>query len=234
MTYTYRASGLARYYNRYVEALLNKFTESGLQIVNRSINPAKCEIKVRYGDEVGSVKVEPYGDDIIVSFDVRKTLERRGLEIAHTGFRFFETLVTGGSPVDATLYTIEDSFNAALSGNRGYLASVIANAVRDAAEDLKYKIEEEFRTREEKEKKIEELMASVKSRLLTLGEEIILAKDEGKDVSKIERRYRRARQLYEEAVMDANAGYYVDASAKLEAASKLLDRAEELLENIYE
>lgn len=168
-----------------------------------------------------------------MSFNVRETLEKKGLEIARTGFRFFETIITGGSPVDATLYTIEDSFNAALSGDRGYLASAIANAVRDVAQDLRYKIEEESREREDKRREFEDRLTSIKSRLLTIGEEIEFVKEEGKDVSRIERRYRRAEELCEEAIKDANSGRYIDAVAKLEAAFRLLDKAKELLSSIY-
>lgn len=233
MTYTYRASGLAPYYSRYVEALLNRFTELGLQIVKRSLGSSRAEVKVKYENEVGFITIQPQGDDIVVSFNIRETLEKKGLEIARTGIRFLGTVITGGSPVDATIYTIEDSFNAALSGDRGYLASAIANAVRDAAEDLKYKIEEEVREMGYKKEEFENRLTSIKSRLLTISEEIDFAREEGKDVSRVERRYRRAEELCEEAVKDANSGKYVDAIAKLEAASRLLDKAEEMLSNIY-
>ena len=232
MTYTYRASGLAPHYSRYVEALLNRFTESGLQIVKRFLGPSKAEVKVKYENEVGFITVQLQGDDIIVSFNVRETLEKKGLEIARTGIRFLGTIITGGSPVDATIYTIEDSFNAALSGDRGYLASVIASAVRDVAENLKYKIEEEMRETGYRREEFETRLTSIKSRLLTISEEIEFAKEEGKDVSRIEKRYQRAEELCEEAVVDAKAGKHVDALAKLEAASRLLDRAEEMLSSI--
>ena len=101
------------------------------------------------------------------------------------------------------------------------------------AEDLKYKIEEEAREIGYKKEEFENRLTSIKSRLLTISEEIDFAREEGKDVSRVERRYRRAKELCEEAVKDANFGKYVDALAKLEAASHLLDKAEEILSSIY-
>ena len=233
MKYTYRATGLARYYTGYFEALINKFTEMGVGIISKSFNPREANIKVKHESEVAIIKLNPQGDDIIVSFDVHKTLEQRSLEVAKTGLRFFSTILTGGSPVDATIYTIEDSFNYALSGQGGYLASTVANAIKDTAEELKHKIEERIGREEEKREEAESLASSVKSRILTLEEELDILKDEGKNVSKVAARVERARQLYEDAMLDFNAQKYTDAIAKLEAASRLLDRAESLLSEIY-
>jgi len=233
MTYTYRAPGLAYYYGRYVNDLLNRFTENNLQIVSRNIGATRAEIKVSYGGEVGIVVVEPRGYDLVIQFNVRESFQRKSMEIARTGLRFLGTIISGGSPIEATIDTVQESFDSALAGEHGELASIIASAIRDVAEELRMKIEEEARMREEQVGEVKRLMTELESRLITLEEEISLAREEGKDVSRITRRFERAKALFEEARKDRQAGRFSEAKAKLEAASRLLDRAESLLGEIY-
>ncbi|OYT30671.1 MAG: hypothetical protein B6U94_05990 [Thermofilum sp. ex4484_79] len=233
MTYSYRIVGLGQYYRKYFDRLLNNFSTAGIEVMNRTFSPQFSEINVRHEHEVANIKIYPQYNDLLVTFEVKEDVGHRTLEFAKTGLRFFGSILTGGSVVDATISTVEESFDNALSGNAGYLASTVANIIKSTEDSLRHEVEERIRQVRESMEEVNNLATSVRSRIITIQEELDILKSEGKDVSKIELRVNRAKQLYDEAMSEAGRRNYMNAIAKLEAASRLLDRAEGLLSEVY-
>ncbi|MCD6562951.1 MAG: hypothetical protein J7K23_03410 [Thermoproteales archaeon] len=233
MPYSYKINNLGRYYNEYFSRLLNNFSTAGVEIRNRNFDPRVSEINVRYEHEVANIKIYPQYNDLFIIFEVKEDLGHKTLGIAKTGFSFFGSILIGDNPVDATVSTIEESFDNALSGNAGYLASTVANIIKSTEEDLRGEIEEKIEQTQESTEEIKDLATSVKSRIISLQEELNILKIEKKNISKIELYVNRAKQLYDESMKEAKIQNFINAVAKLEAASRLLDRAEDLISDIY-
>ncbi len=225
MVFTYTALGLADRFREFYENFLNRLAASGVSIEHKSYTPSRVTLKLKTTEEEGDVEITPRGNDIVVSFKVAKLAEKRKLETLRAGVDILSRALSGDI-IGATLEAAEESIESALSGASGYLASTIANAAKDTAEELRSKapggVPEEAREFQEEAER-------VRSRLISLGEELEIAKMENKDVRGAELRYERARKLYEDAVADAQRGDYSLAKSKLEAASKLLEKAEEIV-----
>jgi len=228
LTFTYTALGLADRFQEYYNAFLNRLATSGVGVVSKSYTPREAKIKVKTTEEEAEIRLAPRGADIEVKFNVKKLAERRTLEKIETGISVLQRVLSGDI-LGATFEAAEESIESALSGLSGHLASVIANAARDTAEELRQKVAAVSREEEE----ARELLEEVKGRLITLREEAKIAKEEGKDVSGVERRCDSVERLMREAEDSMKKGDYITAKAKLEAARRLLERAESLLSQVF-
>lgn len=240
MPFTYTVFNLARKFFEYYNMLLNKLADLGVGVSEKSIQDNRARIKVQTPDEIGEIELRVEGNDIIVRFETGAAPSKRGLEAIRTGLGFISNILSGGSLLDASIDVAEESIDSALSGAHGYLASTIATAARDAGEELRERVETPAPlppppfpgtvTSEEYLSRLEEIRA----RIISLREEIDIAKEERKNVKKIEIRFNRAEKLFNEAQMDAGRGDYSMAKSKLEAANRILDRVEEMINRLYD
>ena len=228
LTFTYTALGLANRFSEYYELFLNRLAEAGVGIVSKSFSPGRAEVKVKTSEEEAEIRLYPRGADIEVKFNVKKAAERRTLEGLRTGLSVLQR-VLGGDLTGAAFEAAEESIESALSGMSGHLASVIANAAKDVAEELKSR--EAYVSEERKE--AENMLREVKARLLALKEEVEIAKEEGANVEGLVKRCERAGKLIEEAEGCITKRDYLAAKAKLEAARRLLDKVEGMLSQVF-
>lgn len=239
MPFTYTVFNLAKNFFEYYNILLNKLANLGVGVSEKRIQGNRARIKVQTPDEVGEIELRTEGNDIIVRFETGTAPSKKSLEAVRTGLEFISTILGGGSLLDASINVAEESIDSALSGAHGYLASTIANAVRDAGEELREKVERPGLlpppsfpgavTSEEYVSRLEEIRA----RIISLREEIDIARQEGKRVKGIELRFSRAEKLFDEAQRDAERGDYSMAKSKLDAANRILDRVEEMVNRLY-
>ena len=240
MPFTYTVFNLAKNFFEYYNILLNKLANLGVGVSEKRIQGNRARIKVQTPDEVGEIELRTEGNDIIVRFETGTAPSKKSLEAVRTGLEFISTILGGGSLLDASINVAEESIDSALSGAHGYLASTIANAVRDAGEELREKVERPGLlpppppfpgavTSEEYVSRLEEIRA----RIISLREEIDIARQEGKNVERIELRFSRAEKLFNEAQRDAERGDYSMAKSKLDAANRILDRVEEMVNRLY-
>ncbi len=240
MPFTYTVFNLAKNFFEYYNILLNKLANLGVGVSEKKIQGNRARIKVQTPDEVGEIELRTEGNDIIVRFETGTAPSKKSLEAVRTGLEFISTILGGGSLLDASINVAEESIDSALSGAHGYLASTIANAVRDAGEELRERIERPGLlpppppfpgavTSEEYVSRLEEIRA----RIISLREEIDIARQEGKNVERIELRFSRAEKLFNEAQRDAERGDYSMAKSKLDAANRILDRVEEMVNRLY-
>lgn len=223
----YRARGLAKLFRDYFEKLSEVFVERSLVIVDRSFSNEFARFKVQVGDEEGVVELKPQGSDVVVSFEVGG----RGMVKAREGLRrglwALRSLIYGDVTYAATTIA-EGGIEAALSGSAGYLASTIAQIIKETAEELKRR--EEERAKPEEYREIERMIEEVKTEIITLREEIEIMKEEGKETKTITKRLNRIEKLVEEATKNAKEGKYIEAKAKLQATKKLLNKIEQTIE----
>jgi len=240
LPFTYTVFNLAKNFFEYYNILLNKLANLGVGVSEKGIQGNRARIKVQTPDEVGEIELRTEGNDIIVRFETGTAPSKKSLEAVRTGLEFISTILGGGSLLDASINVAEESIDSALSGAHGYLASTIANAVRDAGEELREKVERPGLlpppppfpgavTSEEYVSRLEEIRA----RIISLREEIDIARQEGKNIERIELRFSRAEKLFNEAQRDAERGDYSMAKSKLDAANRILDRVEEMVNRLY-
>ncbi len=235
MAYTYRIIGLAGKFSEFNQVFTNKLTESGIEITNKKIGVNSSEFNVKSTDETGWIKLAVQGSDILATFDTEKSPERKTLEAARVGLRFLGTVLSGGSVVDATVYSAEESFNYALSGAGGALASTIASCIRSTESELREKLmiaPETPQIPSIEDSEYNTMLVDVESRLISLKEETKILKEAGKNVNLVELRISRAEKLVEEAKELKKSGNVVEALARLRAANSLLDRAESSLSTL--
>ena len=187
MPFTYTVFNLAKNFFEYYNILLNKLANLGVGVSEKKIQGNRARIKVQTPDEVGKIELRTEGNDIIVRFETGTAPSKKSLEAVRTGLEFISTILGGGSLLDASINVAEESIDSALSGAHGYLASTIANAVRDAGEELREKVERPGLlpppppflgavTSEEYVSRLEEIRA----RIISLREEIDIARQGGK------------------------------------------------------
>lgn len=238
MTYTYRVLGLAHAFSQFRQLFINRLVEQGVEIKDKDIGAQLMKLKLRHGDEVADVEARLVGPDIEIRFNVGESLEKKGAEMLRTGLTFLGSIISGGSIADATIYAAEESIDKALSGEAGYLASTIANTAKS--------VEEEIRSKRMElppppppgygaptvPGELQRYVSEIRSRIISIREEMEIAREEGRNVEPVERRLERADALFNEALTDMNRGDISIAEAKLKAAERLIERAERVLEEI--
>ncbi|HDJ89104.1 MAG TPA: hypothetical protein ENG40_00210 [Thermoprotei archaeon] len=239
MPFTYTVFNLARYFREYYNIFLNKLASSGIGVTSKSIENWKANIKVQTTDEVGEIELRVEGNDIIVRFETGEAPHKRGLEAIRTGLGFIGEILTGGSLLDASIDIAEQSIDSALSGQHGYLASTIASIARDSGEELRRRIETSLPPPPPApgisiDESYLSLLEEVRSRMIGLREEVEIARQERKDVKRIDLRLSHVEKLFNEAQNDAQRGDYSLAKSKLNAANRILDRVERLINELYE
>ncbi len=244
-TFVYYVQDLAPFFEGFVERLATKLALRGTAITDQRVEPDLARMRVRYMDESGILAAAPAGGDIKVLYEVSGGgAALRGILGAVTGGglasllsgllegdrdRLLDTIsgaVAGGA------YGLIDGFNTALSDATEF-SKLLAEAIQEVEGELREiasaqeaarraKAEELGRLRDE----LEEVFADATA----VGDEIDLAGDEGRDVSRARARYERAMSLLEEARGAIERGDDMMARAKIRSARNMVERARELLE----
>ncbi len=240
----YHIEGLASHFEEFVKKLRNNLALRGTAITDQEVGPQLVRMKVKYKDETGSLAASPAGDDINVIYEVEAGgIVRKGILGAIMGgglAGIASSLISGdrerlldvlSGAAAGGAYGLLDGFNTAMNEATDF-SRLLAEVLRDVEAELR---EAEMRRREREVEEAEELRAlegefeEVYADAVSLGEEIELLAEEGRDVSRARGRYERVMRLLEEAEEALRSGRRVSARAKIRSARRLIEMAREAL-----
>ena len=227
MVFTYTAFGVGNRFEEYFNMFLNRMAANAVSIEERKFAGSWAKLKLKTSEEEAEVNMRLQGPDIVITFTVQKPGEKKTLEKLQTGINVLGRLLYGDI-TGAALEAASESIESALSGQSGALASLIANTAREIEEELKRAAPTAAPAPEEM-REVENLTEEVRAKIIALREEAEIAKMEGRDVKSAMLRIERAVKLFSGATADASQGKYSLAKSKLEAAMRLLQKAEEIL-----
>lgn len=259
MPFIYYGQGVASLYQDFSERLMSHLALKGTEITHQMLNPASAQMDVKHTGETGKLNFAIEGENVKVVYTVdreRKEISK-GVMGAVTGAGLGGILgsvlrrdqgvgdaiagVIGGAAAGGA-YGAYDGYQESQE-QRTNFAAVLAETVKEVEDELQNILQgqEQAReaTREKSREKIAEesgkaeeyrsLLEDLYGQILSVQEEIELAKGEGGAVAKPKARIDRANTLYLEAQAAFDKKEYATIKPKVTAALSMVDKARETM-----
>ncbi|WAC05005.1 MAG: hypothetical protein OS112_11230 [Methanoregula sp.] len=259
MPFIYYGQGVAPLYQDFAERLMSHLALKGTEITHQMLNPASAQMDVKHTGETGKLNfaIERENVKVVYTVDRERKEESKGVMGAVTGAGLGGILgsvlrrdqgvgdaIAGalGGAAAGGAYGAYDGYQESQE-QRTNFAAVLAETVKEVEDELQNILQgqEQAReaTREKAREKIAEesgkaeeyrsLLEELYGQILSVQEEIELAKSEGGKISKPKARIDRANALYQEAQAAFDKKEYSSIRPKATAAQSMVDKARELM-----
>ena len=259
MPFIYYSQGVSSQYQDFTERLMSHLALKGTEITNQTLRPSSAVMDVKHTDENGKIDLAVENENVKVTYTVARDHKEisRGVmgAIAGAGLGgvIGNILRRDQSATDA----ITGALGGAAAGGayeayQGYedsknvstdFAAVLAATIKEVEDELQYIIQGQEEARksareagvqksEEEAAKAEEYRQALEDlygQILSVQEEIDLAKSEGTNITKPKARLDRAENLYKEAQASLEKGEYTSIRPKITAAQTMVDKAKEAM-----
>jgi len=259
MPFIYYSQGVSSQYQDFTERLMSHLALKGTEITNQQMQAASAVMDVRHTDENGKLDIAVEKENVKVTYTVAREHKEIGKGVmgaiagAGLGGVIGNIFSRSQSASDAITGALGGAAaGGAYSAYQGYedskdertdFAAVLAETIKEVEDELQYIIQgqEEAReaAREAGRQKTEEEAAKAEEyrqgledlygQILSMKEEIDLAKSEGTDIAKPKARLDRAESLYKEAQVSLEKGDYTSIRPKITAAQNMVDKAKETM-----
>jgi len=257
MPFIYYAQGCAPYFNDYSNRLMSQLAVQGTEITGQQKSPGLVTMEVQHVDEQGSLALTTEDRSVKVTYTVkryRREIER-GLVGSLAGGAIGSVLGGIGGLLQKS-EGVGDLIGGALGGataggaweayqgydqskqDRSAFAALLGEASKSVEDELLEARPAQMSTPEsaggavrdpEKEDELRSDLDGLYGDILAVQEDILLAGDEGVDVSKPKVRAERAEGLYHEALEALEGRDYTLAGAKLRAGQRMVENARSTL-----
>jgi outer membrane lipoprotein SlyB len=264
MVFMYYSQGVSSLYTDFTERLSSHLALKGTEITHQVINPASATMQVRHTNESGRLEIAVDRENIKVTYTVDRERKELGKGVmgAVTGAGLGGILGNILRRDEGASDAITGSIGGAAAGgaygayegyeeskeNQTEFAGVLAETIQEVEEELQEILQgqqdarEEARERgrqklEEENEKAEEfrgMLEDLYGQILSVQEEVELAKSEGTNVTKAKGRIDRAEALYKDAQVAFDKKEYGTIKPKVTAAQSMVEKASEALSAAHE
>lgn len=256
----YFVQDLSAFFESFTERLMSHLALNGTAITDQEIGEDFQRAKVAYMEEKGLLVAAPVKRDIKVVYEVvGGGIGKKGLKGAILGGGIGGALGSVGSLLSGDKQAIRDVVIGAGAGaaaggayglidgfgeageNATHFSIMLANVIKDVEDELReIQRGQEGAERAEKEEikgEISEMKNAYEtafSDVSSIGDEIDLLKDEGKNVTKAKARYDKAMELLKEVEDLIEARKKLEVTTKLKSAERMAQMAREELDKLKE
>jgi len=259
MPFIYYSQGVSSQYQDFTERLMSHLALKGTEITNQVMRPASAEMDVRRTDENGKLDIAVEKENVKVTYTVSRDRREvsKGVMGAIAGAGLGGVIgnilrrdqsatdaITGaiGGAAAGGAYEAYQGYEASKNDSTEF-AAVLAETIKEVEDELQYIIqgqEEARKSREEagrqksgeeqaKAEEYRQALEDLYGQILSMQEELDLAKSEGTNITKPKARIDRAEALYREAQASLEKGDYPTIRPKITAAQNMVEKAKEAM-----
>jgi len=245
MPYTYCLTGMAKFFDEFINKLINELSLRGVEIKKSERVKDRYEVDVEHEGEKGTIYAIIDGEDIKIAYVVEREKKeiKEGVVGAITGgalATFLSGIIRRDKETlgDAIAWALAGGVLGAYHGHETSLqeatsfSMLLSEAIRTLEEEFRRREEEEIMEIESQLSNIKRDVEEIEAELLVLKEDLKILAEEGKNIKPVEARIKVVERLLKETIEAINKKNVSTARTKSLAARRMLEIARRNYENL--